>query len=101
MGISYVWQTHPFRDGNTRTIVAYALKFAQEHGFKLDEDLILQHFDYIRGGLVWASQGNYSDFSYLNKIFKDAILRQQAKDAKGSSENAKKNKGQEEQDRSI
>lgn len=76
MDIAYMWQTHPFRDGNTRTMIAYALQFAEQHGFKLDENLILQHFDYVRGGLVWASQGNYSDFSYLKKIFKDAILRQ-------------------------
>lgn len=101
MGISYIWQTHPFRDGNTRTIVAYALQFAQEHGFKLDEDLILKHFDYVRGGLVWSSQGNYSDYSYLNKIFKDAILRQKEKGSKNSAENAEKTNVQENQDRSI
>ena len=78
-GIANLWQTHPFRDGNTRTIVAYALRFAEEKGFKLDSNLILKSFAYMRGGFVWASQGEYSDYSYLNKIFKDAALREAAK----------------------
>ena len=31
-----IWRVHPFRDGNTRTILAYATIFAKEHNFELD-----------------------------------------------------------------
>lgn len=68
--IAGLWKTHPFRDGNTRTIVAYA----KEKGFEFNSDILLQNFGYVRGALVWASQGEYSNFSYLNRIVKDAIL---------------------------
>ena len=89
-GISNLWQIHPFRDGNTRTIVAYALRFAEEKGFKLDSSLILKSFAYMRGGFVWASQGEYSDYSYLNKIFKDAALREAAKNNNKNISNSEK-----------
>lgn len=74
--IAGLWQTHPFRDGNTRTIVAYAMRYAREKGFELNSDILLNNFAYLRGALVWASQGEYSNFSYLNRIVKDAILIQ-------------------------
>lgn len=76
--ISGLWQVHPFRDGNTRTTVTYAFRFAEEHGFPMQRQLLLDHFDYVRGGLVWASQGEYANYSYLNKIIKDSIQREQA-----------------------
>ena len=72
--IARLWQIHPFRDGNTRTIVAYAMRYAKEKGFEFNSDILLQNFGYVRGALVWASQGEYSNFSYLNRIVKDAIL---------------------------
>lgn len=75
--IAGLWQVHPFRDGNTRTTITYAFRFAEEHGFPMQRQLLLDHFDYVRGGLVWASQGEYSNYSYLDKIIKDSIQREQ------------------------
>ena len=43
--IAELWQVHPFRDGNTRTIITYAFRFAEEHGFKMDRNLLLDHFE--------------------------------------------------------
>lgn len=80
--IAGLWQTHPFRDGNTRTIVAYAIRYAKEKGFELNSDILLQNFGYVRGALVWASQGEYSNFSYLNRIVKDAILTRVTNESK-------------------
>lgn len=80
--IAGLWQTHPFRDGNTRTIVAYAIRYAKEKGFELNNDILLQNFGYVRGALVWASQGEYSNFSYLNRIVKDAILTRTTNESK-------------------
>lgn len=73
--IAELWQVHPFRDGNTRTVVTYAFRFAEEHGFKMDRNLLLDHFTYVRKAFVKASDGEYSDYQYLYKIIKDSIQR--------------------------
>lgn len=75
--ISELWQVHPFRDGNTRTIVTYAFRFAEEHGFKMDRNLLLDNFTYVRKAFVKASDGPYSEYEYLYKIVKDSIQRGQ------------------------
>ncbi len=36
-----LWRIHPFRDGNTRTTLAFAYRFAKEHGVDLDMAKIL------------------------------------------------------------
>lgn len=73
--IAELWQVHPFRDGNTRTIVTYAFRFAEEHGFRMDRNLLLDNFTYVRKALVKASDGEYSEYEYLYKIIKDSIQR--------------------------
>lgn len=72
--IAAVWQVHPFREGNTRTIITYATQFAQAHGFTMDKQLLKESAGYARDALVKASDGQYSEYNYLIKIFKDAIL---------------------------
>ena len=34
--LALLWKVHPFRDGNTRTTLAFADLYAKEHGFPLD-----------------------------------------------------------------
>ena len=34
--LSKIWRVHPFRDGNTRSTLAFANVFAKEHGFEMD-----------------------------------------------------------------
>ena len=74
--IAELWQVHPFRDGNTRTIITYAFRFAEEHGFRMDRNLLLDNFTYVRKALVKASDGQYSEYEYLYKIIKDSIQRE-------------------------
>ena len=75
--IAGLWQVHPFRDGNTRTIITYAFRFAEENGFKMDRNLILKHFGFVRNSLVMASLGEYSEYEHLALIVKDAIKNEQ------------------------
>lgn len=82
--IAELWQVHPFRDGNTRTVITYAFRFAQEHGFEMDRNLLLDHFAYVRNALVKASDGQYSEYDYLYKIVKDAIQRGNKEKIKGN-----------------
>ena len=73
--IAELWQIHPFREGNTRSVVTFATQFAEAHGFTMDKILLKESSDYVRDALVKASDGQYSEFHYLTKVFKDAITR--------------------------
>jgi cell filamentation protein len=73
--IAALWQIHPFREGNTRTIITFAAQFAEAHGFRMDKTLLKDSAAYVRDALVKASDGQYSEYDYLIKIFEDAILR--------------------------
>lgn len=78
--IAQIWQIHPFREGNTRTVITFAVLFAQSTGFDVQKELFKEHANYVRNSLVWASQGMYSKYEYLERIFFDAILHQSPDD---------------------
>lgn len=67
-----IWQTYPFREGNTRSVVAFSVLLAAKLGVKLDYELFANHAAYIRNALVWCTQGIYSIFNYLERIYYDA-----------------------------
>lgn len=72
--IASIWQTHPFREGNTRTVIVFAVLLAKSLGFEVKHALFKTNSAYVRNALVWASQGIYSKYEYLERIFFDAIL---------------------------
>ena len=41
--IALLWKVHPYRDGNTRTTLAYADIYANEHGFPMDIGFLLEN----------------------------------------------------------
>ena len=71
--IAKLWQIHPFREGNTRTIITFATQFSEIKGFKMNKNLLRDNSGYVRDALVKASDGQYSEYHYLIGIFKDAI----------------------------
>lgn len=74
--IAAVWHTHPFREGNTRTVIVFAVLLAKRLGFEVDHELFRVNSAYVRNALVWGSQGIYSKYEYLERIFFDAILHE-------------------------
>jgi len=66
------WQIHPFRDGNTRAVISFIVLLAARLKIDLDYSLLEKHAAYVRNALVWASQGMYSKYEYLERIFYDA-----------------------------
>ena len=68
--IAKIWQVHPFREGNTRTIMTFATQFAESHGFKMNKNLLRENVGYVRDSLVKASDGQYSEYNYLINIIK-------------------------------
>lgn len=67
-----IWQTHPFREGNTRSVVAFSVLLAAKLGVELDYELFARHAAYVRNALVWCTQGIYSIYDYLERIYYDA-----------------------------
>ncbi|MFI3326707.1 MAG: Fic family protein [Clostridia bacterium] len=72
--ISNIWQIHPFREGNTRTVIVFSTLLANSLGLDVKHELFKVNSAYVRNALVWASQGIYSKYEYLERIFFEAML---------------------------
>lgn len=76
--VAQIWQTHPFREGNTRSVIVFTVLLAKSLGFEAEYEMFRTHSVYVRSALVWASQGMYSKYEYLERIFFDAILQDES-----------------------
>jgi cell filamentation protein len=75
-----IWKIHPFREGNTRTIITFCCDFADSNNFPLDRELFKDNSVYVRTALVAASAvfhdlGDRAKPEYLARIVQDAIAR--------------------------
>lgn len=84
--VSSIWQIHPYREGNTRTVIVFSVLLAKHLGFDVNHELFKEHSAYVRNALVWASQGIYSEYKYIERIFFDAILHEENENTKNVSE---------------
>ena len=73
--LAEVWRVHPFREGNTRTVVTFADIYAKKKDMPLDVELLGQNAEYVRSSLVVATYGRADD---LERIVKDALERGQS-----------------------
>ena len=44
--IAQIWQTHPFREGNTRSVIVFAVLLAKSLGFEVEHELFRVHASY-------------------------------------------------------
>ena len=75
-----LWKTHPFREGNTRTIVTFCALFIEAQGIYIDSELFKDNARYMRDALVAASAifsdlGDRRKPEYLYRIIGDAMER--------------------------
>lgn len=70
-----VWQVHPFREGNTRTVVMMLTLFVESHGYYMDQELLAASAGYVRNSFVMASVGQFSEFEHLERILMDAVCQ--------------------------
>ena len=68
-----IWRIHPFREGNTRTVVMMMTFFVEHHGRFMDQELMAASAGYVRDSFVMASIGEYSEYEHLEKILLDAV----------------------------
>ena len=50
-----LWQVHPFREGNTRTVVMMMTFFVEHYGYYMDQELMAASAGYVRDSFVMAS----------------------------------------------
>lgn len=80
------WQIHPFREGNTRTVVMLLTFFVEAHGYYFDQELMAQSAGYVRNAFVLASLGQNAEYQHLEKILMDAITTEPPLSQEESSE---------------
>lgn len=75
--IAKIWQIHPFREGNTRTITVFLYFLLKMYKLELNTELIEKSSKYFRNALVLASIGEYSEYDHLEIILQEAIYGKQ------------------------
>lgn len=73
--ISGIWQIHPFREGNTRTVTVFLIKYLREFGFAIDNQPFHENARYFRDALVLdnAKMLKKND-KYLKLFFENLLL---------------------------
>ena len=75
-----LWKVHPFREGNTRTVVTFCSMFIEAQGIYIESDLFKDNAVYMRNALVAAKAvfediGDLRKPEYLYRIIQDALER--------------------------
>ncbi|MDP4025765.1 Fic family protein [Methylobacterium sp. NEAU 140] len=60
-----LWQAHPYREGNTRTLLAFMEQYARHHSQPLDQALITRVPSETRDALVLATNGTIRPFAEM------------------------------------
>lgn len=71
--LAKLWLTHPFREGNTRTIMRFAGLFASSKDFSLNSKLLRDNAAYVRNALVLYNVDEAPEKEHFIKIVKDSI----------------------------
>jgi cell filamentation protein len=76
--MALLWKIHPFREGNTRTIINFCCDMAQANNISIKRELFEENSLYVRNALVAANAilkdiGDKSNLEYLQRIVFDAI----------------------------
>mgnify|MGYP000974091898 CR=1 FL=1 len=72
--ISNLWQIHPFREGNTRTIAVFAIEYFRSLGFEINITMFEKHSKYFRNALVRDNCKLEWQTSYFLDLFTENLL---------------------------
>ena len=89
--LALLWKVHPFRDGNTRTMLSFAYLYAQEHSFPFDMKVFTENLSRkydengkqinynVRDKFVLAAldDKDYPEVEHLANLFETAIKKEQ------------------------
>ena len=68
-----IWQVHPFREGNTQSVIMMMLFFAEHYGYSVDQTLLVSSASGIRDAFVMASLDQFSEFERLEQLLLDSV----------------------------
>jgi fido (protein-threonine AMPylation protein) len=76
---SGIWQTHPFREGNTRTTAVFLIMYLRQMGFGVTNAPFDKYSRYFRDALVRSNFADIQkdiqpDMSYLKLFFENLLL---------------------------
>ncbi len=77
--ISGIWETHAFREGNTRTIAVFLVLYIRSMGVPTNNDYFKKYSDFFRDALVRYSYSNIAkgikpDYSYLEMFLENMLM---------------------------
>lgn len=72
--ISSIWQVHPFREGHTRTIAVFAIKYLRTFGFELNNEPFKNHSKYFRDALAIAHASRDKQTDKYLRMFTENLL---------------------------
>lgn len=75
--VADLWQIHPFREGNTRTIAVFLIKYLRSMGIPATNEMFKEHSWYFRNALVRASYKGlniYPTTEFVEKFLRNVIL---------------------------
>ncbi|KNZ42458.1 hypothetical protein AKG39_06515 [Acetobacterium bakii] len=80
---SSIWQIHPFREGNTRTVAVFMVQYLNYLGFNINNEPFEKNATYFRNALVRANYTNQGrqinrNDDYLMKFFEILMLQTNA-----------------------
>ena len=75
---SNIWQTHPFREGNTRTVAVFLELYLSFLGLKVNNESFKANSKFFRDALVRSNYSDISkdiqaDFKFLNMFFENLL----------------------------
>lgn len=75
--MALLWKIHPFREGNTRTVITFCCQYADSVGLVIDRSLFEDNSQYVRTALVAYNavfgDDDFSKKEYLEKIVYEAL----------------------------
>ncbi|MDR1101045.1 MAG: Fic family protein [Clostridiales bacterium] len=76
---SDIWQLHPFREGNTRAVAVFIIKYLRMLGFDIGNEQFENHSWYFRNAMVRnnyenLANGIYRTDKFLNMFFENMLL---------------------------
>ncbi len=76
--LTEVWKVHPFREGNTRTVMFFFYEYMEYLGIELDKELLSDNSEYVRTAMVAASFSLENvcerNYTYLKAILDEALV---------------------------
>ena len=76
--ITGIWQIHPFKEGNTRTVAVFVSQYLNSLGVDINNEPFEKNADYFRDALVRACYNNMEyrvspEFKYINMFFENVL----------------------------